>query len=190
MDVAANSRTCPECDFEFPVKHDATADATSQLTGKQEPEEWLVTDVFFKRHDKKATAENTDPQPTVRVDYVCRKVDKSDGDELQTTGTGGNLSSQTISEWICPEHSGFAFSKLMGWWDARSTMSAPDTVEDTLDMLTAGACRHPVKITTVKAGKYTQIKSCDFGEAQKPTEMKEDDEPVSEFSGLDDDVPF
>ena len=180
LDVAANSRTCPECDFEFAVRHDATADNESQLTGKPEPEEWIVAETFWKRHDKKPTAENPEPKPTVRVDYVVRKADEPNG----------NLASKTISEWICPEHSKFARLQFIRWWNARSTMDAPDTVEDSLFLLSVGACRHPVRITTVKEGKYTPIKSCDFGDVQKPTELKEVQAKPEVFSGEGDDVPF
>ncbi len=174
LDVAANSRTCPECGFIFPVNHEAKADEDSQLTGEMPPETWIVVDVHCKRHTKK---DDPDAPPTVRVDYVVKKPD-----------TEGNLSTKVISEWTCPQHEGFARRMFQAWWDARSLCMCPDTVDDALELIAMGVCRHPSSITTKKDGKYTRIVSCEFAD-EKPTTLKEVEE-ARVFSGDDDDVPF
>jgi len=69
LDVAANARECPECGFLFPVNHDASADESSTLTGKPDPEVWIVQSVAWGRHVKKNAP---DAPNTLRIDYTCQ----------------------------------------------------------------------------------------------------------------------
>lgn len=187
LDVAPNTRVCPGCGYEFPVRHEATADNKSTVVGKAPPEDWIVSEVYVKRHEKKSTPDYPDPPPTLRVDYVCnRKPDP----KAEITSATGNLSRKTISEWLCPEHEGFASTKFKAWWNTRSIMDPPDSVNDAVYLIGIGACRHPVEITTVADGKYTKIKKYNFGNIQMPIKLKEPDAPAQSFSGYDDDVPF
>lgn len=187
LDVAPNTRICPGCGYEFPVQHEATADDKSTVIGKAPPEDWTVSEVYVKRHEKKPTPNYPDPPPTLRVDYVCnRKPDP----KAVITSTTGNLSRKTISEWLCPEHEGFAAEKFKSWWNTRSIMDPPDSVDDAVYLIGVGACRHPVGITTVADGKFTKIKKYDFGNVVMPIKLKEPEAPANAFSGDDDDVPF
>ena len=177
LDVSPSTVVCPECNFVFPrereLKHDTTADESSQLTGATPPEEWEVRDVVVRVHTKKDDSEA--PQ-TVRVDYVCTK-----------NGTEGNLATITIPEWTCPGHQGFARSKFLAWWDARSLCDPPDNATDAVALINMGVCRRPVRITTKKDGRWHRITECAF-ESEKPTEITTED--VRTFSGVDDDCPF
>lgn len=177
LDVSPSTVVCPECNFIFPrereLKHDITADESSQLTGATPPEEWEVRDVVVRVHTKKDDSEA--PQ-TVRVDYVCTK-----------NGTEGNLATITIPEWTCPGHQGFARSKFLAWWDARSLCDPPDNATDAVALINMGVCRRPVRITTKKDGRWHRITECAF-ESEKPTEITT--EEVRTFSGVDDDCPF
>jgi len=173
QDVAANAKSCPDCGFVFPVKHQGESDSESQLTGKPEPETWFVTHCSYKRHEKKG---DPDAPPTLRVDYDCEK--SNDGGLLKTT----------ISEWVCLEHSGYARTKAGLWWQARTECMEPDSVDDAVKLLRMGVARVPCKITTVKDGKYTRILSAEFN-TEKPTELPEQVEAV-EFSGEGEDAPF
>ena len=177
LDVSPSTVVCPECNFIFPrereMKHDITADETSQLTGATPPEEWDVKDVVVRVHTKKDDSEA--PQ-TVRVDYVCTK-----------NGTEGNLATITIPEWTCPGHQGFARSKFLAWWDARSLCDPPDNATDAVALINMGVCRRPVRITTKKDGRWHRITEC-FFESEKPTEITT--EEARTFSGVDDDCPF
>lgn len=177
LDVSANAVVCPECNFIFPrereLKHETTADETSQLTGAMPPETWDVKDVVVKVHTKKDDEEA--PQ-TVRVDYVVSK-----------TGEAGNLAQHVIPEWTCPGHQGFARSKFLAWWDARSLCDPPDNATDAVALINMGVCRRPVRITTKKDGRWHRITECAF-ESEKPTEITT--EEVRTFSGVDDDCPF
>jgi DNA repair protein RadD len=177
LDVSANAAVCPECNFLFPrereLKHDTTADESSQLTGAMPPETWDVKDVVVKVHTKKDDEEA--PQ-TVRVDYVVSK-----------TGEQGNLAQHVIPEWVCPGHQGFARSKFLAWWDARSICDPPDNAPDAVSLINMGVCRRPARITTKKDGRWHRITEC-FFESEKPTEITT--EEVRTFSGVDDDCPF
>lgn len=177
LDVNVNATVCPECNFLFPrereLKHETTADESSQLTGAMPPEEWDVKDVIVKVHTKKDDEEA--PQ-TVRVDYVVSK-----------TGEVGNLAQHVIPEWVCPGHTGFARSKFLAWWDARSLCDPPDNASDAVALINMGVCRRPVRITTKKDGRWHRITECAF-ESEKPTEITT--EEVRTFSGVDDDCPF
>ena len=224
LDVSPSTVVCPECNFIFPrereLKHDITADETSQLTGATPPEEWEVRDVVVRVHTKKDDSEA--PQ-TVRVDYVCNpiKSSKIDNDckyqcgattgttrtngphvELICDGCGkhqkfvpkssveqaGNLATITIPEWTCPGHQGFARSKFLAWWDARSLCDPPDNATDAVALINMGVCRRPVRITTKKDGRWHRITEC-FFESEKPTELAQQEE-TRVYSGIEDDCPF
>lgn len=177
LDVAANSRTCPECNFLFPVNHEATADEESQLTGQKPPEIWNVESVVTKVHTPKRDPESEVIQ-SVRIDYFCRNAD-----------IGGDLKTQVISEWICPAHQGFARRKFEAWWEAHSICDTPDTASDCNELLSMGVARWPIQITTKQDGKWFRILSQEFGDRQKPTELSEPEESKV-FSGEGDDCPF
>jgi DNA repair protein RadD len=176
IDVASRSVECPECGFIFPVKHEATADDASQLTGQVPPESWIVQRVSWFRHTKR-----NDPEapPTLRIDYEVQPAD----------GETGNLSLKHISEWICIEHEGFARTKAGLWWQARSLSEVPDTVDDALSLLDRGACRMASNLVTTMEGKFYKIKSCEFVD-ERPEEWDEEVQAEEEFSGVGDDVPF
>lgn len=178
LDVSASAAVCPECNFLFPrnreLKHETTADESSQLTGQLPPETWQVKDVVVRVHTKK---DDEDAPKTVRVDYVCHKE-----------GTEGNLTVITIPEWVCPGHTGFARSKFLAWWDARSLCEPPDNAADAVALINMGVCRRPVTITTKKDGRWHRITECQF-EGEKPTEIKAEEE-TRVYSGIEDDCPF
>jgi len=160
QDVPARSVDCPECGFIFPVKHLSSADDESQLTGETPPEVWQVTRVTWARHTKKGGG---DALPTLRIDYDCLK--------------GEGFMKQTISEWVCLSHEGYARTKACLWWQARSISPGPIDVYEGIDMLDRGACRNPATITTTREGKYFRIKSVEFSE-DKPEAWRDADEPL------------
>ncbi len=226
LDVAANSRECGDCGFVFPVKHEGTSDDSSQLTGKPEPETWIVTHCSYKRHDKKG---DPDAPPTLRVDYDCANEKsvsleavrpqieckyscgglvgtlRENGPHIElicadcerhqkfvskkeVAELSGTLMKTMISEYVCLEHSGYARTKAGLWWQARSECMEPDRVDDAVKLLRMGVARVPVKITTVKDGKWYRIQSAEF-DCERPTELPEQEE-VKVYSGMDEDVPF
>jgi DNA repair protein RadD len=179
LDVPAGEPECPECGFRFPGRHQANADTDSQLTGEVPPETWLVESCKWGTHYKK-----NDPEapPTLRIDYECQPVDVP----------SGNLTAKHVSEWVCLEHQNFARVKACLWWEQHSLSEVPETIAEAIDLLDRGACRMPSKITTVKDGKYTRIKSVEFVD-EMPEEWLEETQPeqaetlVNDFG---DEVPF
>jgi superfamily II DNA or RNA helicase len=227
QDVAARSAECLDCGFVFPVKHEASADHESAITGQTPPEVWNVVSVGCARHTKR-----NDPEahPTLRIDYDCKKQGEmkskinypckyelcgSHQCEYTTNGPhielicsrcklhqkfvkktevecdDGGMMKQTISEWVCIEHSGYARTKAGLWWQARSLVDCPDDITEAIDLIRRGALRNPATITTEREGKYFRIKSVEFSE-EKPTAWREADEPVEVLSDGDgfDEAPF
>ena len=179
LDVPAGEPECPECGFRFPGRHQATADTDSQLTGEVQPETWIVEACKWGTHYKKNDPEAS---PTLRIDYECQPVDVP----------SGNLTAKHVSEWVCLEHQNFARVKACLWWEQHSLSEVPETIAEAIDLLDRGACRMPSRITTVKDGKYTRIKSVEFVD-EMPEDWLEETQPeqvetlVNDFG---DEVPF
>jgi len=123
------------------------------------------------------------------IEMICKGcqrhqkfASKSDVEE------SGNLARMTIMEWTCPQHKGFARSKFLAWWDARSLCDPPDNATDAVALINMGVCRRPVRITTKKDGRWHRITEC-FFESEKPTELAQQEE-TKVYSGIEDDCPF
>ncbi len=95
--VAAVTKVCSECKYEFPyeeaAKHNASSDDVAIMSTESLINEHEVTRVFFARHDKR----NADGSPpTICVSYFCGL--------------------QTFKEWIPIFHDGFAKNRAKSWW--------------------------------------------------------------------------
>jgi DNA repair protein RadD len=189
-------KTCPNCQEQLPAgmaecgcgfvfpdrkrepKHDGKADQDSALLSEvQEPQTWIVESVDWSRHrKKKATPDDPD---TLRVDYSCQLADHI---------VAGNLTRETISEWVCLEHTGFARTKACLWWKARSMAAPPDTIDEAIELWERGAVASPERITTKREKRWYRIVSAEIDE--KPDEWH--DEPVTDdvFAVAGCDVPF
>jgi DNA repair protein RadD len=86
--VHAAVRVCPNCSYSFPPpkpKHDRRAYEGAMLSSQIE-EEWVdVDDVIYQRHKKAGKPDS------VKVTYFCGM--------------------KQISEWLCPDHGGYAASR-------------------------------------------------------------------------------
>ena len=164
------SATECECGYQFPpreAKHDGTADEQSEILSV--PQTWIVEEVSYRRHEKK---NQPSAIPTMRVIYTVVPADSD----------GGNLDKEQISEWVCLEHQGFAYSKARTWWQSRSIATMPTTVDAAVDLARRGALAYPARITTIKEGRWWRILEAELSE--KPEEW-----PAHE-SVWDDDIPF
>ncbi len=89
--VHAAISACPECGYVFPPPeketHDASASNEGILSGEIVDTEWEVDRVYYSVHTKRGASDD-DPK-TLRVDYQVSLTDVK-------------------SEWLCPEHSGWA----------------------------------------------------------------------------------
>jgi DNA repair protein RadD len=183
--VHAAIAVCPDCGYEFPPpereKHEAHAANEGILTGEIIDAEYDVTDVYYNIHTKRGAGAN-DPH-TLRIDYQI----------------GLN---EYKSEWVCPEHSGWARRKFEKWWKERSNDPVPDSVALAVRIAKAGGLAETKSIVVRKVGgeKFDRIiryvldekphsVSENFDEDFNTTEQENNNDPFDEGQP-DDDVPF
>jgi DNA repair protein RadD len=142
---------CPDCGYEFPkpeVKHQRTASSEGVISGEggeggeTTDTTYTVLDIDYSVH-RKTGALPGDP-PTVRIDYDIRRDRGYDNSQ---------------SEWVCPEHSGWARKKFEQWWQKRSNAPPPDTAQEVVEIARSGGILPTVEITVRKTAgeKFDQI---------------------------------
>ncbi|HNO77616.1 MAG TPA: DEAD/DEAH box helicase family protein [Phycisphaerae bacterium] len=170
---------CPECGHEFPPpqrnQHDQHASTAGVLTGEVTETEYDVQDVFYSVHVKRDAPD--DHPRTMRIDYRC----------------GLN---EYHSEWVCPEHHGYARGKFEAWWRARSHDRLPSTADDAVTLAEAGALAQTQSITvrSVAGEQFDRIIDYQLGSIPPPPDDIDDDcaagvLPASEYTD-DECVPF
>jgi DNA repair protein RadD len=205
--------SCQYCGFAFPareLKHDERADTASDIYAKAiAPQAWRVLSWTASRHSKKKQKARPDDcswcerdtdrpceicgwkptPPTLRIDYACIPQ------ELAEQGVGGNLATETVSEWVCLEHNGFAGANAKRWWGAHSNTAVPDTVIEAVEQFNVGACGRPTAITTKEEKGFRRVIGRE-GIAKPAIETISvgdafEGEAVGEkWGAIDDDVPF
>lgn len=176
--IHAAYSVCPDCGHLFPEPqrqtHQPTASAAGILSDDIQEIDYPVLSVRFSRYTKKDAS--PDHPPTLRVEY-----------ELGFRNWH--------SEWVCFEHSGFARAKADTWWKARSNEPAPDTVQQALELIQAGALAETVSITVrhIPGQKFPKI--IDYRLGPKPPRLdgsdERDDGNLPEYQPCyDDDIPF
>jgi len=170
--VHAGLCVCSECGHEFPERdpnHEATASEESPLNDTT-VKDWPVTNVTYCLHNKKGAGPET-PR-TMRVTYL--------------DGLG-----VIADEWICIEHSGFAWEKAFSWWSMRCSEPMPKSVEDAVEIASRGGLAEPTEIKTRRksSDKFPTIIGYRLG--PKP-ELREPgvDEEIAEPVFSDEEVPF
>lgn len=144
--VAISARECPECGYAFPpplaTKHDPTPDERLEiLRGKAAIVRWDVQRVDYREHHKK------DKPTSLRVDYHC----------------GFH---QTVSEWVCFEHEGYARKKAEQWWKANGgALPVPETVDMARVRIDMGALRRVVSVTVDQREEYPKLLGVRHAEA-------------------------
>lgn len=177
--IAAGYATCPDCGYEFPPperqKHDAKATTAGILSGQEAITEYPVQDVFYSVHTKRGAP--PDHPKTMRVEYQI------------------NLR-HYVSEWVCPEHNGYARKKFESWWRQRCDAQPPNTAEDAVALAEEGALAPTIeiKVRSVVGEKFDQVVGHVLGETPRLPGWDEElvnNEPVGAFADLsDEDVPF
>lgn len=176
----ASVRLCEVCGFKFPppqLSHDEIADANSDLFAV--PKTFTVEEVRMSRHTKRNKKSEDDPD-TLRVDYLC---------------VGEGNIRESISEWVCLEHSGFAKTKAMLWWKARSLASLADdgvsmsNIDSAIDLWQRGAVAVSHHLTAKKDGHFWRILSHELDEVPE-TWSEEVAEEVFEAVEFSDELPF
>ena len=141
--IPAAARICPECGavqtIEVDDRHGDKAADAPLLQSQMEPVEWQVDEVNMREHTNKKTGSRT-----LRVDYQCKPDGLNDGIP------------QTISEWVCIEHEGFAGRKAGDWWARRSKVKV-STILEAIDVWKRLGVAETRAITTIPDGKFTRI---------------------------------
>jgi len=175
--IHAAYATCPECGYEFPPperqKHDHQAATAGILSGEVTEADYEVSEVYHGVHTKRGAAE--DHPRTMRVDYRCGFNDYH-------------------SEWVCPEHTGYARGKFEAWWRARSHEPLPESADQAVDLAEAGALAQTRAITvrSVAGEKFDRITDYQLGPI--PPRLDGGDEQIDgdlpEPVWPEDDIPF
>jgi DNA repair protein RadD len=181
--VHAAYQTCPECGAAFPPPdrrpHDAKADGSAILSGEITDAEHEVHGVHYSVHTKR-DADDSHPK-TMRIEYRVGWQ-------------------HYVSEWVCPEHSGWARQKFVQWWTERSRTPPPATADEAVRLAQDGVLAQTRRITVraVSGEKYDRVVAYEVGE--KPDYCPEpgwndcqDEEPQPAPAmawGDDDRIPF
>lgn len=142
---------CPDCGYEFPppeksniTKHASTAGI---ISGEVTMEEFTVSDTFYSIHQKRNAPLNT--PVTMRVDYQIGFQ-------------------QFKSEWVCPEHTGYARGKFEKWWRERAALGCPipRSAQEAVALANEGLLAEPESITvkTVAGEKFERVARCKLKE--------------------------
>lgn len=142
--VPIMTKKCPECGYQFAVSEresETVAHAGAILSTEVAPIEMPVNRVLYAKHVGKSG------MPTLRVTYYCGM--------------------QSVSEYLCLEHQGYARSKAVAWWMRRTAHPVPVTVDDALAQ--TQRLKQPRAIRVSFATKYPEIREYEFDVAQIST---------------------
>lgn len=160
--VHAGLLICPECGFEFPPRepnHESTASNDSPLGGDS-IDEYEITNVGYSLHIKKGAGE--DAPRTMRVTYYHGLEAVAD-------------------EWVCIEHSGFAYEKAYAWWFRRSHVPMPNNVETAVQLAHQGVLAETSHIKVLRKSGERFSRVVDYTLGEKPSrEPGCDDEPFTD----------
>lgn len=143
--VHAAISVCNECGYEFPkreVNHEKTASNEGVVSGETIDTTYSVLGIDYAVHRKHGAGE-FDPQ-SVRVDYLVQH---------------NRNYSHSKSEWVCPEHSGWARKKFEDWWKKRSNTPPPNTADEVVEIAESDGLTPALEITVRKVAgeKYDRI---------------------------------
>lgn len=188
--IHAAYAVCPECSHIFPPPERSnlskTASNAGVLSGQVDYTHYDVQETIYALHEKRY-AESGTPR-TMRVDYRIGFNDFK-------------------SEWVCPEHSGYAREKFLKWWRDRAAFGAPvpSSAPEAVVLANNGLLAEVENITvkTVAGEKFERIIASRL--KTRPSydaslfEIREpgwddcaDDEfnPLTEYDDYDDEIPF
>ena len=182
---------CPQCGYEFPRieherrMHDAHADNAAILSSEIELETYDVVGVMYQQWEKRDAP--PDAPKTVRVTYTCKA--KADDEDIPSFYNANYL---YFSEWVCPEHTGFARSKFDKWWRDRASPEAPvpETAADVCEADFSGLLRQVKKVTVkrVPGKRYPEVVGYELGDFKAP-EVEDADDSPEDYEDFDD-LPF
>lgn len=129
--VPASAREC-HCGYQFPPpspKIEARASGQAILSRDEPSVAFKVRSVEYRRHSKPGKP-----------------------DSMMVVYSNGL---QTVREWVCLEHAGYAREKAVKWWQKRAVGEVPAVIDDALD--SSNDLRRPSAISVRKNGKYLEV---------------------------------
>lgn len=156
-----------------------TASSAGVISGQVDYTDYEVLDVYYCVHEKRGA--NPDAPKTMRVDYQV----------------GFN---EFKSEWVCPEHTGYARGKFEKWWHERAALGCPmpRSAREAVSLANEGLLAAPESITvkTIAGERFERITGWRLKERPVMREPGEDLEVGETWTSpalpddLDDDIPF
>jgi len=145
--IYAGYQKCPVCGYDFPPPQRSniteTASKEDIISDETIREEHKVLNVHYAVHEKRGADPNT-PR-TMRIDY---EIDFN----------------RYKSEWVCPEHKGYAREKFVKWWVKRAVQGClvPDTAEEAAQMAKEGCLAQPLTVTVkhIAGDKFERVTGC------------------------------
>ena len=181
--IHAAYQKCPECGHVFPPpqKSKITEHASREgiISGETFYDDYKVQDVLYSIHEKRFA--DPDAPKTMRVDYQV----------------GFN---EFKSEWVCPEHTGYARGKFEKWWHERAALGCPmpRSAREAVSLANEGLLAAPESITvkTIAGERFERITGWRLKERPVMIEPGENLEPDETWSSgtsdddFEDEVPF
>ena len=181
--IHAAYQKCPECGHVFPPpqKSKITEHASRDgiISGETFYDDYKVQDVLYSIHEKRFA--DPDAPRTMRIDYQI----------------GIN---EFKSEWVCPEHTGYARDKFEKWWSKRAALGCPmpRSAREAVSLANEGLLAAPESITvkTVAGERFERITGWRLKERPVMSEPGENLEPDETWSSgtsdddFEDEVPF
>nr|DAZ69873.1 MAG TPA: Chromatin remodeling complex ATPase [Caudoviricetes sp.] len=182
--IHAGYTACPECGYVFPPKENndkmtQTASSAGVISGQVDYTDYEVLDVYYCVHEKRGA--DPDAPKTMRVDYQV----------------GFN---EFKSEWVCPEHTGYARGKFEKWWHERAALGCPmpRSAREAVSLANEGLLAAPESITvkTIAGERFERVTGFRLKERPVMREPGEDLDPNETWTSptppddLDDDIPF
>jgi DNA repair protein RadD len=125
--VASATKACPDCAYEFPIddepNHSDTAAEKALLSWEKKPDirTLEISSVSYASHLGKSG------KPSLRVTYECGL--------------------QSVIEYICIGHGGYAGHKALTWWAQRDIAgNEPETVDEALLLSTSLATSEKIRV--------------------------------------------
>lgn len=181
--IHAAYQKCPECGHVFPPPQNSkiTEHASREgiISGETFYDDYKVLDVYYCVHEKRGA--DPDAPKTMRVDYQV----------------GFN---EFKSEWVCPEHTGYARGKFEKWWHERAALGCPmpRSAREAVSLANEGLLAAPESITvkTIAGERFERVTGFRLKERPVMREPGEDLEVGKTWTSpappddLDDDIPF
>ena len=143
--IHAGYTACPECGYVFPPKENndkmtQTASSAGVISGQVDYTDYEVLDVYYCVHEKRGA--DPDAPKTLRVDYQV----------------GFN---EFKSEWVCPEHTGYARGKFEKWWHERAALGCPmpRSAREAVSLANEGLLAAPesISVKTIAGERFERI---------------------------------